>query len=111
MEAHTNRTDKHSIGNDHADRLANKAVGVDKCPYAQAASSEGNATYNNATEYYLSLHKKTNNKSKAQKRIYLNIPYNEKDEAKKLGAKWESSKKSWYILENNKHKEMMMGRW
>ena len=31
--------------------------------------------------------------------------------AKKLGAKWESSKKSWYILESNKSKELMMGRW
>ena len=110
VEAHTNRTDKHSVGNDHADRLANQAIGVDKCPYTAAASTEGNATYNNATEYYLSLHKR-NKKSTSQKRIYLNIPYNEKEEAKKLGAKWESSKKSWYILENNKHKELMMGRW
>src|SRR6056300_1479287 len=87
VEAHTNRTDKHSIGNDHADRLANQAIGVDKCPYTAAASTEGNATYNNATEYYLSLHKR-NKKSTSQKRIYFNIPYNEKEEAKKLGAKW-----------------------
>ena len=72
-----------------------------------AASTEGNATYNNATEYYL-LHKQ-NKSSKSQKRIYLNIPYNEKEEAKtrrQMGI----IKKSWY-LENNKHKELMMGRW
>ena len=111
VEAHTNRTDKHSVGNDHADRLANKAVGIDKCPYANSKTNAGSATYNNATEYYLSLNKQQSLKRQSQKRIYLNVPYNEKDEAKKLGAKWESAKKSWYILENNKNKELMMGRW
>ncbi|BBB18849.1 DUF5710 domain-containing protein [Helicobacter cinaedi] len=29
--------------------------------------------------------------------IYLNVPYNEKDEAKALGAKWDKEKKQWYI--------------
>ena len=111
VEAHTNRTDKHSVGNDHADRLANQAIGIDKCPYANSKSNAGSATYNNATEYYLSLNKQQSLKRQSQKRIYLNVPYNEKDEAKKLGAKWESAKKSWYILENNKNKELMMGRW
>jgi len=117
VEAHTNRTDKHSIGNDHADRLANKAAGVEKCPYTQNITSNsisGNASYNNATEYYISLSQQQHrNKStrQNQKRIYLNVPYSEKDEAKKLGAKWESAKKSWYILDNNKHKQLMMGRW
>ncbi len=28
--------------------------------------------------------------------LYLNIPYNEKDEAKKLFAKWDPNKKQWY---------------
>jgi ribonuclease HI len=114
VAAHTNRTDQHSIGNDHADRLANKAAGVEKCPYSQNITNNdvcGNATYNNATEYYLSLNKKQQRLRAKEKRIYLNVPYNEKDEAKKLGAKWESAKKSWYILDNNKNKELMMGRW
>ncbi len=29
--------------------------------------------------------------------IYLNVPYNEKDEAKELGAKWDKDKKQWYL--------------
>lgn len=29
--------------------------------------------------------------------IYLNVPYNEKDEAKELGAKWDKDKKQWYM--------------
>lgn len=29
--------------------------------------------------------------------LYLNVPYNEKDEAKALGAKWNPKVKKWYI--------------
>ena len=49
--------------------------------------------------------------NKTRKEIYLNVPYKEKDEAKQLGAKWDTSKKKWYITDNNKHKNMMLGRW
>jgi len=38
------------------------------------------------------------NKNNIMKR-YLNVPYNEKDEAKKLGARWSPFYKSWYIEE------------
>jgi ribonuclease HI len=31
--AHTDNTDIHSVGNDHADKLANEAIGLDICPY------------------------------------------------------------------------------
>jgi ribonuclease HI len=33
IKAHTNNNDIHSIGNMHADRLANQAIGLDNCPY------------------------------------------------------------------------------
>ena len=33
IRAHTNNTDIHSIGNDSADKLANMAIGLEKCPY------------------------------------------------------------------------------
>lgn len=33
VRAHTNGTDAHSVGNDHADRLANQAIGLETCPY------------------------------------------------------------------------------
>lgn len=49
--------------------------------------------------------------TKTKKEIYLNVPYKDKDEAKQLGAKWDSSKKKWYIKDSNHHKNMMMGRW
>ena len=31
------------------------------------------------------------------KRIYLSVPYKQKDEAKKLGARWDPIVKKWYI--------------
>jgi ribonuclease HI len=34
IRAHTDNTDLHSIGNDNADKLANQAIGLEKCPYA-----------------------------------------------------------------------------
>lgn len=30
-------------------------------------------------------------------RVNLNVPFKEKDEAKKLGAKWDPQIKKWYI--------------
>ncbi len=30
-------------------------------------------------------------------KIYLNVPYSEKDEAKSFGAKWDGDKKKWYV--------------
>ena len=31
-------------------------------------------------------------------RIELNVPYSDKDKAKTLGAQWDVSKRSWYII-------------
>ena len=82
IRAHTGLEDEHSIGNDNADRLANLSIGIESCPYQRIKS-----------------------------KIYLNVPYDEKDEAKKMGAKWDKSKKRWYITPKNKFKVQMMGRW
>jgi Domain of unknown function (DUF5710) len=32
-------------------------------------------------------------------RVYLNVPYEEKDEAKALGARWSPDNKRWYVPE------------
>ncbi len=32
-------------------------------------------------------------------RIYLEVPYEEKDEAKRLGAEWDALANSWYITD------------
>jgi len=33
-------------------------------------------------------------------KIYLNVPFAEKDEAKALGARWDAVKKKWYATTN-----------
>jgi ribonuclease HI len=71
--AHTNKTDKHSIGNYYADQLANKAIGIDES------------------------NKKLNTK------IYLKVQYKDKDDAKDKGARWDSINKKWYIYEDNRN--------
>jgi len=30
-------------------------------------------------------------------RTNLNVPFHEKDQAKKLGARWDSAQKTWYV--------------
>ena len=44
-------------------------------------------------------------------KIYLNVPYDEKDEAKKLGTKWDKNKKKWFIFNVNKYKTEIIEKW
>jgi hypothetical protein len=32
-----------------------------------------------------------------KERIYLNVPYEEKDRVKSLGARWDPAKKKWWV--------------
>ena len=32
-----------------------------------------------------------------QEKIYLNVPFEEKEEVKSLGARWDRNKRSWFI--------------
>jgi ribonuclease HI len=70
IKAHTNLQDEHSIGNYNADKLANLAIGVE------------------------------NKKDYKDKKTYINISYEYKDEVKKHGAKWDLNEKKWYYDEN-----------
>ena len=81
VKAHTERLDELSIGNAEADRLANEGIGIKSC---------------------------LNNNIDKIKKIYLNIPFSRKEEIKKLGGKWDKSKKKWFIYENNKNKEKII---
>lgn len=78
--SHTEKTDIHSLGNDGADKLANKAIGVTLCPQNS-----------------------TNNK------IYLIVPFTEKERIKKYGGRWDPAKKMWYISANTDNKEEIFG--
>lgn len=78
IKAHTDNQDVHSIGNDGADILANKAIGLDSCPYT------------------------------SPEKIYLNVSYHEKDKVKALGGRWDPKKKKWYIFDDNNEKDNIL---
>ena len=43
-------------------------------------------------------------------KVYIKIPFKNKDNVKKLGCKWDPEKKSWYYMSNtdkNKISEIM----
>lgn len=84
VRAHTGATDVHSHGNAEADVLAKAAV-------AQAAAHNSN---NNAKSR---THFKSQNKE-APLRKYLNVPYTQKEKAKKLGCQWDAQRKQWYCV-------------
>ena len=78
INSHTDNKDIHSMGNDGADKLANKGLGLVQCP------------------------------SLMNNRIYLKIPYARKEEVKSKEGKWDNKKKSWYIYSDNKHKDELL---
>ncbi len=84
IAAHTGLDDINSKGNEGADKMANLAIGQTECSYANKV-----------------------------KKIYLKLPYEEKEEGKKLGAKWDPKKKKWYVTSNiNKtNLEIILSRW
>ena len=90
--AHTEKTDVHSRGNDGADRLANQAIGLTHCPYS------GNAEAPQRTA------------APREKHLYLDVPYARKDEAKGMGARWDPSKKKWYIEPTAANREAVLAK-
>ena len=82
IRSHTNKTDVHSVGNEGADVLANRAIGL-----------EGGCF------------------KKRLKKIYLSVPYIEKDFVKKMGANWDIKKKKWFVYANNPHICVLMEKY
>jgi len=79
IKAHTELTDVHSLGNQEADRLANLSINPEDKTIIFKESKE----------------------TTSKEKIYLDVPFAKKDEAKKLGCRWDPDKKKWYILEFN----------
>ena len=82
--AHTNNKDRHSIGNYYADLYANNSI--------DNRSEKKDSSSNNT-------------------KIYLNVAYKDKDDAKSKGARWDAGKKKWYILDNNSNKEELVKKY
>ena len=82
IPAHTNNKDKHSICNYYADKLANECI---EDPTAV--------------------------KKEKENKIYLNVSYDQKDDAKSKGARWDPSKKKWYTLDYNPNKNELLEKY
>lgn len=84
IAAHTGKEDQHSLGNEGADLLANLAIGQTECSY-----------------------------NSKPKKVYLNLPFDEKNKGKKLGTKWDPKKKKWYIMSDLEinQKEKILNLW
>ena len=82
IAAHTNNKDKHSICNYYADKLANECI---EDPTAV--------------------------KKEKENKIYLNVSYDQKDDAKSKGARWDPSKKKWYTLDYNPNKNELLEKY
>jgi hypothetical protein len=44
-------------------------------------------------------------------RVYLSVPYSEKDQAKNIGCRWDTVKKKWYIRDKNDCFDYLIDRW
>lgn len=47
-----------------------------------------------------------NYKTTVKEKIFLFVPFEEKDEAKKLGAKWDKEEKKWFIYKDNNNVDL-----
>ena len=83
IKAHTELTDVHSLGNQEADRLANLSI-----------NPESKTT----------LVKDESKTETSKEKIYIDVPFAKKDEAKKLGCRWDPDKKKWYVFCSNASK-------
>ena len=97
VAAHTGKSDIHSVGNDAADRLANQAISV----------SDQSCNDISVNDYSLNepAISPTHN---SHKKIYLQVPYEQKDKAKALGASWDYKRKKWYINESSENKQTLV---
>ena len=64
-----------------------------------------NADNNSDSKKKISLSKEKS------KRVYLRVSFEQKDDAKRMGAKWDFRKKKWYINEDSKNKEILLIRY
>jgi len=141
IKAHTNLQDEHSVGNYHADRLANLAIGVNienkvhknknyisvsyihkdeikklgakwdkvekKWYYEDDISDESKVAIN-LIELSCVENKELPSIIEESEIKYIKIPYKNKDQAKKLGCRWDPNLKSWYYLSNNINKDIII---
>ena len=64
-----------------------------------------------AMKFYEDKIKEIDVDKKKDKRIYLKIPFSEKDEIKKFGGIWDVNEKKWNIMDNNINKKILLEKY
>ena len=93
IEAHTTKNDIHSIGNREADKLATLSI------RDEVIKEKINK---------ITLQRRAKKEEEKKNRIYLNVPYVNKEHAKTLGTRWDPQKKKWYSFKDNKNIEELL---
>lgn len=73
-------------GNEKADILATTAAQELKKKIAQKQEKQ----------------EKQEKRNEEKERCYLNVPFSQKDDVKKMGARWDPDKRKWYCMERKK---------
>ena len=103
IKAHTDANDIHSKGNSEADRLA-----VEGCTQTNSSISPILLANIASSIKQPKINTTTKAKRNLKCKIYLKVPYSEKDKAKEKGARWDPSKKKWYIYHTNPYKDELI---
>ena len=82
-------------GNERADVLASTAAAQSQAQDKNGPSSvpHSTPTINKSSK---PAHKSKSNDGNEHGKVYLNVPFADKEHAKKLGARWDPQKKQWY---------------
>lgn len=104
IKAHTGKQDRHSLGNEGADMLATLAIRGEK----SSNNSSHTLSLNSSTKSSLKKNNIFEKKKLISECIYLNVPYSNKDEVKKMGAMWNPKKKKWYIPNNHRNSQQLI---
>lgn len=82
--------------------------GVNPEPFAKwAVQPPQNAANQSLAESAAIAPVENNTPKTASERVYLAVPYSEREEAKKLGAKWDTKAKSWYAEGGSENQEKL----
>ena len=82
--------------------------GVNTEPFAKwAVQPPQNAANQSLAESAAIAHVENSAPKSVSERVYLAVPYSEREEAKKLGAKWDTKARSWYAEGSSQNHEKL----
>lgn len=110
VAAHTGRSDRHSVGNSHADQLAYDSIGMGEKGLGLPDVSRRKSDINNITPP-ISKYSDRKSACMGKSRTYLKVSYNQKDVAKSCGARWDPEQSKWYITRSHAQHDSLVRKY